>query len=126
MKLRHKLSVGASLFLSLMLVTAIPTFAKSATHNDSYAVTADNANSASTTTADRNTDSATTQDDTAAPARHHFRSEHHASTGKRRGVIIGGTALTGMLVGAHVAGPVGALAGAGVGAGVGMFLAHIF
>jgi uncharacterized protein YcfJ len=116
--------LGISLTLSLlMMMTAIPICAKSSPRHSNGTTVASEATTANAATAaDRNTDTA--QYDTSAPPRHHMRSENHNS-GKRRGVIIGGTALTGMLIGAHVGGPIGALAGAGVGAGVGMFLAHI-
>jgi hypothetical protein len=116
--------LGAST-LVLLLAMAIPTLpvaAKSSPRNDANAATSENTTASATALPDRSTDA--TQDDTTTTTRH-VRSERHHS-GKRRGVIIGATALTGMVVGAGVAGPVGALAGAGIGAGVGLVLAHVF
>ena len=124
MKTRHKVGVCTTLSLFLVLsLTPIATFAKSSPSHDSNATTTENANTSGTVSTDRSTDK--TQDESSTTTTHLPHERHH-STGKRRAVIIGGTALTGMLVGAHVAGPVGALAGAGVGAGVGLFLSHIF
>lgn len=120
---KHK-GLGAST-LVLLLAIAIPTLpvaAKSSPRNDANATTSENATTAAAAVPDRSTDA--TQDDSTTTTRH-VRSERH-HTGKRRGIIIGATALTGMVVGAGVAGPVGALAGAGIGAGVGLVLAHVF
>src|SRR5579872_1330479 len=116
---------GASMTLVLLLAMAIPTLpmmAKSSPRDNNTAITADSNSATAAAPANR---SDARQDETATTSRE-GRSERHHRNGKRRAVIIGGTALTGMLVGAHVAGPVGALAGAGIGAGVGMFLSHIF
>lgn len=122
---RHKCGVSATLSLLLAMgVTTLPLAAKSSPRSDMNAATTESTYNATTTAADRSTD--TTQDTTTTRTRRDVRQARHHNSNKNRGIIIGGTALTGMLVGASVAGPVGALAGAGVGAGVGMVLAHIF
>ena len=120
---RHKCGVNATLCLLLAMgVTTLPLSAKSSPRSDMSAITTESSYNV-TVAADRSTE--TTQDTTTTKTRRNAGQQRHNSN-KKRGIIIGGTALTGMIVGASVAGPIGALAGAGVGAGVGMVLAHIF
>jgi hypothetical protein len=123
MNKRHTPSVSATLCLLLaMAVPTLPLAAKSSPRSDNSAITTENTGNTAAVP-DRSADPQDTT--TTTTTKRHMREEKHHSN-KKRGVIIGGTALTGMLVGASVAGPIGALAGAGVGAGVGMVLAHIF
>jgi hypothetical protein len=124
MNKRHTPSVNATLCLLLaMAVPTLPLAAKSSPRSDNSAITSESTGNTAATP-DRSADPQDTT--TTTNTRRHMREEKHHNSNKKRGVIIGGTALTGMLVGASVAGPIGALAGAGVGAGVGMVLAHIF
>jgi hypothetical protein len=120
---KHK-GFGASTLVLLfaMAIPTLPVAAKSSPHNDTNATTSESTTASATALPDRSTDA--TQDDTTTTTRHVRPERRHG--GKRRGIIIGATALTGMVVGAGVAGPVGALAGAGIGAGVGLVLAHVF
>ena len=121
---RHKSGVSAILCLLLAMgVTTLPLAAKSSPRGDMNAPATESTYNSTSTASDRSAD--TTQD-TTTTTRRDVRQPRHHNSNKKRGIIIGGTALTGMIVGASVAGPVGALAGAGVGAGVGMVLSHIF
>src|SRR5689334_24808235 len=98
---RHKSGVSATLCLLMAMgVTTLPLAAKSSPRSDMNAVTTESTYNTSPTAADRSTD--TTQDTTTTRMRRDVRQERHHNSNKKRWIIIGGTALTGMLVGASV------------------------